>query len=118
MKLTVFSLLSLTIISTRSASAAYFDQYSGTDCTGTVVQTTSLNPDQNQCYEQLGSAASLFVSTDAFPCTFTLFTDSDGPDGCSFGSVTGVLNNTVDAEGCINFYGTGEFILGVCGGAS
>lgn len=102
----------------RSASAAYFNQYSGTDCTGTVIQTTSLIPGQNQCYEQLGAAASLFVSTGEYPCTITLFTDSDGPDGCNFGSVTGVLNNTANAEGCINFYGTGEFILGVCGGTS
>lgn len=109
--------LSVAFILAGSSFAANFDQYAGADCTGAIDQTVALNADQQQCYEQLGSAASLFVSTDDFPCTVTLFTDSDSPTGCNFGSVTGVLNVTANDVGCINFYGTGEFIFVACGSA-
>lgn len=118
MQLSVLSLLSVALVFAQSTSAAYFDQYSGRDCTGDIVSTTTLTANQNQCYQQLGNTASFFVSTDAFPCIFTQFTDSDSPLGCNFGSVTGVLNNTANEVGCLNFYGTGNFISGVCGSAS
>lgn len=113
MRSSVLSSLTLAMAFALSASAAYVDQYSDANCTGSVVQTISLNPNQQECLSQIG--ASLFVSTDDYPCTFKLFTDSDSPEGCNFGSVTGVLNNSANTQGCINFYGTGEFIQGTCG---